>query len=59
MQLACQGGEDVADYSPPPLGHTRWETWGPSQQIDTVVNVLDLLMRGPVSHQLYGRLVCP
>ena len=50
MQLVCQGGEDIMDYSSSPLGHTRWETWGPSQQIDTVVNVLDLPARGPVSH---------
>ena len=50
MQLACQGGEDITDYFPSLLVPTRWETWGPSQQIDTVVNVLDLLARGPVSN---------
>ena len=50
MQLACQGGEDIVDYSSSPLGPTISETWGPSQQIDTVVNVSDLLARGPVSH---------
>ena len=50
MQPACQGGEDITDYSPSPLGTTRQETWGPSQQIDTMVNVPDLLARGLVSH---------
>ena len=59
MQPACQGGEDIMDYSPPLLGPTRWETQGPSQQIDTVVNILDLLVRGPVSCQFHGRLVFP
>ena len=59
MQLACQGGEDIADYSPSPLGPTRWETWGPSQQIDAMVDVPDLCVRGPVSHQFYGGLSCP
>ena len=34
----------------PLLGPTRWETWGPSKQINTVVNVLDLLAIGLVSH---------
>ena len=50
MELACQGGEDIADYPPSLLGPSRWETWGPSQQIDAVVNVPDLLVRGLVSH---------
>ena len=27
IQRACQGGEDIMDYSPSPLGPTRWETW--------------------------------
>ena len=59
MQPACQGAEDIVDYSPSPLGPTRWRTWGPSQQIDTVVNVLDLLARGLVSHRFHGRLAHP
>ena len=50
MQLACQGGEDITDYLSSLLGPTTWETWGPSQQIDTVVNVPDLLARGLVSN---------
>ena len=59
MQSACQGGEDIVDYSPSPLGPTREETWAPSQQIDTMVDVPDLLARGLVSHQFHGRLACP
>ena len=50
MKLAGQGGGDIMDYSPSPLGPTRWETWGPSQQIDAVVNVPDLFARGLVPH---------
>ena len=50
MQPACQGGENVTDYSPSPLGSTRGETWRSSQQIDAVVDVPDLLVGGPVSH---------
>ena len=50
MQLACQGGEVIADYSPSLLGPTGVETWGPFQQIDTMINVLDLLVRGLVSY---------
>ena len=38
------------DYSPSLLGSTRGETWRSSQQIDAVVDVLDLLVGGSVSH---------
>ena len=46
------------DCFPSPLRPTRWETWGPSQQINTVVDVPNLLMRGPVPHEFHGGLVC-
>ena len=58
MQLAFKGGEDVTDCFPSPLRPTRWETWGPSQQVNTVVDVPDLLVRGLVPHKFHGGLVC-
>ena len=46
------------DGFPSLLWPTRWGSRRPSQQVDTVIKVPDLLMRSPVFHKFHGRLVC-
>ena len=55
MQMVPQRGQDVMDCFPSLLWPARQETRRPSQQVDTVTNVPDLLMRCLVSHKFHGR----
>ena len=58
MQPILQGGKYILNCSFPLSISIGGEAWGPPKQVDTLVDIPDLLLGHMVSYHLHSRLVC-